>query len=60
MKLLQDFLDRDYFDNIALFEYHDEPLAPSYSFENKVSDSLVHKRFNIISKQVEKLMDIHE
>ena len=60
MKLLQDFLDRDYFDNIALFEYHDEPLAPSYSFENKVSDSLVHKRFNIISKQVERLMDTHE
>ncbi len=60
MNLLQSFLDEDFFDNIALFEYHDEPLALSSSFKNKVPDQLIHKRFNIIRKQVDKLLKSHE
>ena len=60
MKLLQDFLDEDYFDNIALFEYHDEPLALSSTFENKVSDEVVHSRFLTIRKQVFSLLDARE
>ena len=56
MQLLEQFLNEDYFDNIALFEYHDEPLAISSSFENKVPESLIHKRFNVIRKQVDKLL----
>ena len=60
MELLQSFLDEDYFDNIALFEYHDEPLAPSSSFKNKVSDTVVRERFNTICKQVDKLLASRE
>ena len=60
MKLLQDFLNKDFFDNIALFEYHDEPLAPSFKFDNKLSDEVIHDRFNIIHKQVDKLLDKHD
>ena len=60
MKLLQDFLSEDYFDNIALFEYHDEPLAQSSTFENKVDDRLIHDRFKIISKQVDTLLSNRE
>ena len=56
MKLLQDFLSEDYFDNIALFEYHDEPLALSSTFDNKVDDKLIHDRFKIIRKQVDNLL----
>lgn len=56
MKLLEDFLNEDYFDNIALFEYHDEPLALSSTFENKVSYNIINKRFNVIKKQVNKLL----
>ena len=56
MKLLEDFLNEDYFDNIALFEYHDEPLALSSTFKNKVHYSIIKKRFNIIKKQVNKLL----
>ena len=56
MKLLENFLNEDYFDNIALFEYHDEPLALSSTFENKVPYSIINKRFNIIKKQVNKLL----
>ena len=29
--------------NIALFEYHDEPLAPSYQFSNKLDDKTIHE-----------------
>ena len=60
MQLLQSFLDEDYFDNIALFEYHDEPLAKSSTFENKVPDEVIHSRFKIIRSQVNKLLKAHE
>ena len=60
MQLLQSFLDEDYFDNIALFEYHDEPLAKSSAFENKVPDSVVHSRFKTIRTQVDKLLKARE
>ena len=56
MDLLQDFLNEDYFDNIALFQYHDEPLALSSNFENKVSDDVINERFEIIKKQVDNLL----
>jgi tRNA A37 methylthiotransferase MiaB len=48
MELLQSFLDEDYFDNIALFEYHDEPLAKSSTIENKVPDEVIHSHFKTI------------
>ena len=60
MQLLQLFLDEDYFDNIALFEYHDEPLAKSSTFENKVPDEVIHSRFKTIRKQVDKLLKARE
>ena len=60
MDLLQKFLSEDFFDNVALFEYHDEPLAPSFSLPNKVSDEVIHSRFNIIRSQVDKLLKNHE
>ena len=60
MNLLQSFLDEDYFDNIALFEYHDEPLAKSSTYENKVPDKLIHSRFKTIRWQVDKLLKAHE
>ena len=60
MQLLQSFLDEDYFDNIALFEYHDEPLAKSSTFENKVPDEIIHSRFKIIRTQVDKLLKARE
>ena len=60
MELLQSFLDEDYFDNIALFEYHDEPLAKSSTFENKVPDEVIHSRFKTIRWQVDKLLKVRE
>ncbi len=60
MQLLQSFLDEDYFDNVAIFEYHDEPLALSSSFENKIPYSTIHKRFSIIRKQVYNLLKSRE
>ena len=60
MELLQSFLDEDYFDNIALFEYHDEPLAKSSTFEDKVPDDVIHSRFKTIRTQVDKLLKARE
>ena len=60
MELLQSFLDEDYFDNIALFEYHDEPLAKSSTFENKVPNDVIRSRFKIIRWQVNKLLEARE
>jgi len=60
MQLLHSFLDEDYFDNIALFEYHDEPLAKSSTLENKVTDEIIHSRFKTIRKQVDKLLKARE
>ena len=60
MQLLQSFLDKDYFDNIALFEYHDEPLAKSSTFKNKVPDNIIHSRFKTIRWQVDKLLKTRE
>jgi tRNA A37 methylthiotransferase MiaB len=36
------------FNNIALFEYHDEPLAASSKLPNKIDDKTVHERFKIL------------
>ena len=60
MDLLQSFLDEDYFNNIALFEYHDEPLAKSSTFENKVPDEIIHSRFKTIRSQVNKHLKARE
>ena len=53
---LYDFLAQNHFDNVALFEYHDEPLAPSSQLPNKVPDNLIHKRFKKIRKMVDSLL----
>ena len=60
IELLKAFLDENYFDNIALFEYHDEPLSLSSSFDNKVPDNIIHNRFKAIHNQVDNLMDKRE
>ena len=60
MQLLKQFLDEDYFDNIALFEYHDEPLALSSTFDNKVAYDTIHERFLTIRKQVYTLLNARE
>lgn len=53
---LHDFIAKNYFDNIALFEYHDEPLASSSKLPNKVPDLEIHKRFLAFRRQVNQLL----
>ena len=45
---LCDFLKWYHFDNVALFEYHDEPLAESSKLDNKVDGNEIHRRFEIL------------
>jgi ribosomal protein S12 methylthiotransferase len=45
---LCDFLKSYHFDNIALFEYHDEPLAESSKLDWKVDEKEIHRRFEIL------------
>lgn len=48
---LLDFIKLEYFDNIALFEYHDEPFATSSKLDKKVPANIIRKRF-IQTKQL--------
>ena len=52
-KLLE-FVKETKFDNIALFEYHDEPLAASSKLSNKVDDAEIRTRFTKIRQLVNK------
>lgn len=45
---LCDFLKSYHFDNVALFEYHDEPLAESSKLDWKVDEKEIHRRFEIL------------
>lgn len=47
-KELCEFVKNSDFNNIALFEYHDEPLAASSKLKNKVDDRTIHERFEIL------------
>jgi len=51
-KKLLKFVDEMKFDNIALFEYHDEPLAASSKLPNKVDDHEIRTRFTKIRQFV--------
>lgn len=46
------FVEKEQFDNIALFEYHDEPMAASSKLKNKVDDHTIRTRFTKIRQLV--------
>jgi len=50
---LCEFLKNYRFDNIALFEYHDEPLAESSKLDWKVGEHEIHSRFEILKWIIE-------
>ena len=54
------FVDEMKFDNIALFEYHDEPLATSSKLDNKVEYAIIRARFTKIRQLVNKQLLEHE
>ena len=54
------FIKQDYFNNIALFEYHDEKLAESTKLPNKVDDKTIRERFLIAKKLVDNLLEKRE
>ncbi len=54
---LVEFLEQDYFDNIWLFQYHDEPLAASSKLPNKVDDKTLDYRFKFISNLVDNMLE---
>ena len=50
------FIEKGYFDNIALFEYHDEPFADSSKLPNKIPYDTIHERFLRVQKTVQTLL----
>ncbi len=54
---LKKFVQKMDFDNIALFEYHDEPFATSSKLDKKVPDVEIRKRFLEMEKLVDQLFD---
>lgn len=51
------FLNKEYFDNIAIFEYHDEPLASSSKLDKKVNEKTIRTRFLEAERLVNQLLD---
>ncbi|MEI6773374.1 MAG: hypothetical protein WCL18_00635 [bacterium] len=49
---LMKFVHTTKFDNIALFEYHDEPLAASSKLDHKVEYDIIRARFTKIRQLV--------
>ena len=57
---LKTFVQEQNFDNIALFEYHDEPFATSSKLDKKVDDREIRKRFLEMKKIVDKQLIANE
>lgn len=57
---LMKFVKESIFDNIALFEYHDEPLAASSKLDNKVDYPIIRARFTKIRQLVNRQLLEHE
>ncbi len=55
--LLLDFIKENDFDNIALFEYHDEPFTKSFKLKDKIDYKTIHQRFQKIKKIVDQKLD---
>jgi tRNA A37 methylthiotransferase MiaB len=54
---LKKFVQAQNFDNIALFEYHDEPFATSSKLDKKVGDKEIRRRFGEMKKIVDNLLN---
>lgn len=59
-QVLKSFLQQGYFDNIALFEYHDEPLAKAFHFPDKIADTLLHQRFLELRQLVNQQLSVRQ
>ena len=57
---LKKFIQESDFDNIALFEYHDEPLATSSKLPWKISDKVIRERFMELDDIVDKKITAKE
>lgn len=53
---LKIYLKNSDFNNIALFEYHDEPFAASSKLPNKIDEKIIRKRFLALKKIVDTLL----
>jgi ribosomal protein S12 methylthiotransferase len=54
------FIKEDHFNNIALFEYHDEKLAESTKLPNKIDDKTIRERFLKAEQLVNELLKKRE
>jgi ribosomal protein S12 methylthiotransferase len=51
------FIKKFNFDNIALFEYHDEPMAASFKLPDKVNPKIIRQRFVKLQKLVNQILN---
>lgn len=54
---LVDFAKKYEFDSVSMFWYHDEQLAPSSKLDNKVNDTEILKRVDIMSNILNEIYD---
>ena len=53
--ILKAFVERERFESVGIFEYHDEPLAASSKLPNKVDDETTRKRSTEIGVILERI-----
>lgn len=54
-EILKTFVERERFESVGIFEYHDEPLAASSKLLNKVDDETTRKRSTEIGTLLERI-----
>jgi ribosomal protein S12 methylthiotransferase len=54
-EILKTFVERERFESVGIFEYHDEPLAASSKLPNKVDDETTRKRSTEIGTLLERI-----
>jgi ribosomal protein S12 methylthiotransferase len=54
-EILKTFVERERFESVGIFEYHDEPLAASSKLPNKVDDETTRKRSKEIGVILERI-----
>ena len=57
---LKNYIKKSDFNNVALFEYHDEPFAASSKLPDQIDEKEMRKRLEILKKIVDKKLDTQE
>ena len=59
LETLLDFIEENRFESVGLFQYHDEPLAPSSRLPDKIDDAIARSRLDRVVTLLERIYHDH-